>query len=65
MGHEGVEWILAVEDHFGITIPEADAEKMATVGGLHDFVFREVCKREGFRLSPRLHVWMWGARRGV
>jgi 7-carboxy-7-deazaguanine synthase len=25
----------------------------------------EVCKREGFRLSPRLHVWMWGARRGV
>jgi 7-carboxy-7-deazaguanine synthase len=25
----------------------------------------EVCTREGFRLSPRLHVWMWGARRGV
>jgi 7-carboxy-7-deazaguanine synthase len=25
----------------------------------------EVCKREGLRLSPRLHIWMWGARRGV
>jgi 7-carboxy-7-deazaguanine synthase len=25
----------------------------------------EICKREGFRMSPRLHVWMWGARRGV
>ena len=25
----------------------------------------ELCKRHGFRLSPRLHVWMWGARRGV
>jgi 7-carboxy-7-deazaguanine synthase len=25
----------------------------------------EVCKRHGFRLSPRLHVWMWGAKRGV
>jgi 7-carboxy-7-deazaguanine synthase len=25
----------------------------------------EVCKRHGFRLSPRLHVWLWGARRGV
>ncbi|MEO5617302.1 MAG: 7-carboxy-7-deazaguanine synthase QueE [Candidatus Eisenbacteria bacterium] len=25
----------------------------------------EVCKREGLRLSPRLHVWLWGARRGV
>ena len=25
----------------------------------------ETCIREGLRLSPRLHVWMWGARRGV
>ena len=25
----------------------------------------EICKREGWRLSPRLHVWLWGARRGV
>ncbi len=23
------------------------------------------CQRHGFRLSPRLHVWLWGARRGV
>ena len=28
-------------------------------------VLAEVCKREGLRLSPRLHVWLWGARRGV
>ncbi len=25
----------------------------------------ERCKREGVRFSPRLHVWLWGARRGV
>ncbi len=25
----------------------------------------ELCMREGFRLSPRLHVWLWGAKRGV
>ena len=25
----------------------------------------DACKRHGFRLSPRLHVWLWGARRGV
>ena len=25
----------------------------------------EVCRREGIRLSPRLHVWLWGAKRGV
>jgi len=23
------------------------------------------CKQEGLRLSPRLHVWLWGARRGT
>lgn len=25
----------------------------------------EVCKREGLRFGMRLHVWLWGARRGV
>src|SRR6185295_11912831 len=25
----------------------------------------EICKREGFRFSPRLHVDLWGNRRGV
>ena len=25
----------------------------------------EICKEEGFRFSPRLHVDLWGNRRGV
>jgi 7-carboxy-7-deazaguanine synthase len=25
----------------------------------------EICKNEGFRFSPRLHVGLWGNRRGV
>lgn len=25
----------------------------------------ELCLRERLRLSPRLHVWLWGAKRGV
>ena len=25
----------------------------------------EVCKRESLRFSARLHVWLWGAKRGV
>ena len=25
----------------------------------------DLCKRLGVRMSPRLHIWMWGARRGV
>ncbi len=40
--------------------------------GLTDSVLREraarlapECVRHGLRLSPRLHVWMWGAKRGV
>jgi 7-carboxy-7-deazaguanine synthase len=32
---------------------------------LRAMVLAEVCKRHGFRLSPRVHVWLWGARRGV
>jgi 7-carboxy-7-deazaguanine synthase len=31
----------------------------------HAIELAELCKRHGFRMSPRLHVWMWGARRGV
>ncbi len=57
MGLEGVELILAVEDHFGITITEADAEKIATVGRLHDFVFREVRKREGPENVVEADLW--------
>ncbi len=38
-----------------------------TDDGLRDraVALAELCKRHGFRLSPRLHVWLWGARRGV
>lgn len=25
----------------------------------------ELCRAHGWRLSPRLHVWLWGAKRGV
>ena len=25
----------------------------------------EICRREGFRFSPRLHVELWGNRRGT
>jgi 7-carboxy-7-deazaguanine synthase len=25
----------------------------------------EACRAHGLRLSPRLHIWLWGAKRGV
>ena len=31
----------------------------------HALELTELCKREGWRMSPRLHIWLWGARRGV
>ncbi len=31
----------------------------------HAAALAELCKRHAFALSPRLHIWMWGARRGV
>jgi len=31
----------------------------------HGQALAALCKANGFRLSPRLHVWLWGARRGV
>jgi organic radical activating enzyme len=31
----------------------------------HAALVVEACKRHGFRMSPRLHIWMWGAKRGV
>jgi organic radical activating enzyme len=31
----------------------------------HAVPLAEACRRHGFRLSPRLHIWIWGARRGV
>jgi organic radical activating enzyme len=31
----------------------------------HAPLVAETCKQHGFRMSPRLHIWMWGAKRGV
>jgi 7-carboxy-7-deazaguanine synthase len=32
---------------------------------LHGDALAKLCVRHGWRLSPRLHIWMWGAKRGV
>lgn len=45
-----------------ILMPEGtDAETLRRRG----LWLAEICKREGFRFSPRLHVDLWGNRRGV
>jgi 7-carboxy-7-deazaguanine synthase len=31
----------------------------------HATTLAELCRTHGFRMSPRLHLWLWGAKRGV
>lgn len=31
----------------------------------HAAVLAGLCRRTGLRMSPRMHVWLWGAKRGV
>ena len=42
MGLDGVELVMDVEDHFGITIQEATAERIRTVGDLVSLVYERL-----------------------
>ncbi len=53
---------LAVDPGRVILMPEGvDPERLRERG----LWLAEICKEEGFRFSPRLHVDLWGNRRGV
>ena len=45
-----------------VLMPEGLTDAALHARALH---LAEVCKRENLRFSARLHVWLWGARRGV
>jgi 7-carboxy-7-deazaguanine synthase len=54
--------MLGADREHVILMPEGiDAERLRERG----VWLAEVCKSEGYRFSPRLHVDLWGARRGV
>ena len=42
MGLDSVELVMAVEKHFGISIPDGEASKLVTVGKLHAWVVNEL-----------------------
>ena len=49
MGLDSVELVMAVEDEFGLEIPDRAAEMMMTVGDMHAFLIAELKRfgREG------------------
>lgn len=54
MGLDTVELVFAVEREFDIEIPDAAAEKLATVGALHDFVVAELARLERADVSREI-----------
>ena len=46
MGLDSVELILSVEDTFQVKIPDRDAEKLLTVGELHEWIVLELIRLE-------------------
>ena len=57
MGLELVELLMAVETEFGVTIPEAEAEKLARVGALHDFIVKSLRQRSDQTPVVEAEVW--------
>ena len=49
MGLDSVEILVNVENAFGITISNYEAEKISTVGDIHNVVWRSVQGRQSMR----------------
>lgn len=59
--HRMIDEIHADRDHV-LIMPEGTSSALLRERALW---LAEICKQEGFRYSPRLHVDLWGDRRGV
>ncbi len=65
---EDLDEVAAIRNELGaareniILMPEGTRPEMVRERGLW---LAEICKGEGYRYSPRLHVDLWGDRRGV
>ena len=46
MGLDTVDLVLAVEEEFGISIPDSDAAKLGLLGDLHDYIVGALRHRE-------------------
>ncbi len=56
MGLDSVEMVIEVEDRFGIRIPDAEAEKIVTVGDLYQVVLSLIASSSGLKCKTQ-HVF--------
>jgi acyl carrier protein len=56
MGLDVVELVMAIESHFGIEIPDADAERLEIAGDLSDYIVEVLERQRGERVDPE-EVW--------
>jgi acyl carrier protein len=52
MGLDSVELVMAVEEHFGISIPDDEASQLVTVGKLHAWVVNELQRLNRLAVEP-------------
>ena len=45
MGLDTVELVMAIEEEFGIEIPNTDAPNLAVLGDMHDYIIRALRQR--------------------
>lgn len=53
MGMDGVELVMGLEEEFGCSIPDSDAEKMATVGDVLNWLEKAAAEERLFSTAPR------------
>jgi acyl carrier protein/uncharacterized membrane protein len=54
MGLDSVELIIEFEKTFGIEIPDADAEKLTTVGSVHEYIYKRIKSEETKRCTTQI-----------
>ena len=56
MGLDAVELVMAIEEEFGIQIPDSEAEKMQRVGDVFKFVVKRVHEQTASQIDEGI-IW--------
>ncbi|MGD9681362.1 MAG: hypothetical protein AB7W16_09270 [Candidatus Obscuribacterales bacterium] len=59
MGLDGVELIFAIEEEFGVDIPESAAEYMSTVGDIYEWLKLKIASESPIALEKDAEEEIW------